>query len=221
MIKQLLFGFALAFLGVSSIAWADFDTRTPVMAEISPYVAMGKGCTGWHVGAGFVVTASHCVTPLGDRAFLEIVLSNEQTLKGANIAFLANNEANMDDFAVLKVGIPKRVDWAYLDLSCSVPPVRTEVTITGFPAVNGGYLTTNWGHVSTELVNGFDGGHWLHGIGLDLTASGGYSGSPVQRLSDNRVVGVLVGAAPTVPYAVMIPTKKICAVLELTEGHVE
>jgi V8-like Glu-specific endopeptidase len=201
-------------------AYADWDERTPVKTYINPIVHTAPGCTAWHVGSGFVVTASHCVTPLGDQTRLELILSDGRHLKGAQLAFLANTDVGMDDFAVLHISIPGDVDWGLLNVDCSVPPVRTEVTVTGFPGLTDGLLTTNWGHISTGLADNFEG--WLHAIIVDMTVSGGYSGSPAQRTSDGKVVGVIVGSAVKSPYAVMIPMKKLCAVLEIDkEGHVE
>lgn len=205
---------AVLFLAMPALAAAPVPPFTPITPTISSTVMVNSGCTGWYIGGDLVVTASHCLSDDGARP--KVKFSNGKVGIAA-VVYLAAIDEGGDDFAVLRLHVDPNGYMEPMVIDCgTIPEIGTDVYMTGYP---GGERLGIGQFTSTGKVARANAPFWKwpHAIGIEMPAFGGFSGSAVRRASDNRVVGILVGGLPEQrTIAFMIPTTKLCHVLEIS-----
>lgn len=175
------------------------DVPVPPPKPASPFVELVEGCSGFHLGDGYIATAGHCITKLAGHV---IRLSDGREVTG-NLA-LYSTESGYDDLAVIRVAGLGNIGAVHLRCE-STPAVGDDVHMTGYPAVYG--LATVWGRVAAAARPVPP---WRRVIPLNIAAFGGFSGSAVLDRSE-RVVGVLVGMMSSQNnLAFMVPATRLC-----------
>jgi S1-C subfamily serine protease len=170
----------------------------------NPIVQSSKGCTAFYIGhGGLLVTAAHCVF----SRFTEQFTFTDGTTVTGTLAFLANVETGHDDIAVYRISDalirPLKVD-------CTIPVVGSIVHMTGYPGVYG--RATVWGRIADEGPPKPK-GYWPAVIKINISAFGGFSGSPVMDES-GAVRGILVGGLGAQPnLALMVGTPRLCELI--------
>ncbi|MBN8997739.1 MAG: trypsin-like peptidase domain-containing protein [Rhizobiales bacterium] len=207
--KTLVAAMALVALTFGLAQAAPVKAPKPEPA-LSPVVDLqlvsGKHiCTGFYVGNGRVVTASHCVDDFAETYKIKFT---DGTVADAHIAVIADWKRGFDDFAILTFAEPK-TPIRPLQLRCEVPAVGEYVSMTGYPSDMG--LTTVWGRVSGGLSTW---GPWPAVFRVDIAAIGGNSGSAIVD-GEGRVVGILVGGYRDTSFSVAVPMTKVCAMLDI------
>lgn len=204
---------AVLFLAMPAFA-SPAPPYSPIPQTLSSTVMVNGGCTGWSIGNDLIVTASHCLASDGSRP--KIKFSNDKVGLAA-VVYLAAIDEGGDDFAVLRLHVDPGGYMQPLSIDCGpMPPIGTDVYMTGYP---GGERLGIGQFTSTGKVARANAPFWKwpHAIGIEMPVFGGFSGSAVRRASDNRVVGILVGGLPEQrTIAFMIPTTKLCHVLEIS-----
>lgn len=190
-----------------AIAKDDILPVKPLSAIVDLQTAAGGHiCSGFYVGDGLMVTASHCVS---DFAPFYKAQFRDGSIAVARIAVIANVEEGFDDFAILRLTTRDNRPINSLSIQCDVPDIGDEIHMAGFPGDEG--YTVVWGRVSQPL-------HawavWKRPIfGINISSYGGFSGSAVMNTKD-EVVGILVGSEPgNKTLAVAVPMAKVCTML--------
>ena len=165
-------------------------------------VRVNDGCTGFYLGDGLVATAGHCISKLGGQK----VAFNDTVMTGT-IAILANARVGFDDIAIIKIN---SIPHESVTLACEgYPKIGDEVHMTGYPGTYG--LATVWGRVASEPDTT---DIWPNVIKINISAFGGFSGSPVFD-ADENVVGILVaGLKDQSNLAIMVPVRRLCVFLD-------
>lgn len=204
---------AVACLFAATAIAAPVPPFSPIPQTLSSTVMVNGGCTGWSIGNDLIVTASHCLKDDGSRP--KVKFSNGKTGLAA-VVYLAAIDEGGDDFAVLRLHVDPDGYMPPLSIDCkSKPAIGTDVYMTGFPGGDrlGIGEFTSTGKIARALAPFWK---WPHAIGVEIPAFGGFSGSAVRRVSDGMVIGILVGGLPEQrTIAFMIPTTKLCHVLEM------
>lgn len=200
---------AIAFLFLASPVSAEIEPALSPIVDIQTSGGVHI-CSGFYVGNGKLVTASHCVNdyaPGGYKARF-----TDGTVVDIYIGVIADVDRKFDDFAIMIFQEPKK-KIRPMPLHCGLPAIGDVVIMEGYP-MDMGY-TKVWGRVSGEA---HDWGPWPHVFGVNLAAINGFSGAAVQN-EKGEVVGILVGG-PTrnLSLAVAVPMTKVCAMLDVEAG---
>ena len=192
---------ALAALCLSTVGISAEQPKPPP-APLSPVVHI-EGCTGFHLGEGMIVTAGHCVTKLNGY---EVILEDGTKLKG-DLMFYSNTRNGGDDLAVIRITPPDHLK--ELELWCgATPPAGTNVHMIGYPGFYG--LAHVWGKIAGGLEI-YDGYWWRGAFKINISAFGGFSGSPVMATETDLVLGVLVGGMNgQMDLALAVPAYRLC-----------
>lgn len=203
--RRTVFAALALLLAVPAVADGPVSISNPVILK-NPIVQSSNGCTAFYVGDGLMVTAAHCVF----SKFTQQFTFTDGTTTTGTLAFLANVETGHDDIAVFKISDAPILA---LKIDCSVPVVGSLVHMTGYPGLYG--RSTIWGRVASEgpprpL------GPWPAVIKVNISAFGGFSGSPLMDES-GAVRGILVGAIGAQPnLALAVSAVRLCQLM----GHV-
>ena len=194
---------ALAALCLSTVGIsADEPKPPPAPAPLSPVVHI-EGCTGFHLGEGMIVTAGHCIDKLNGY---EVVLADGTKLIG-HLMFYSNTKLGGDDLAVVRITPPDHLK--ELELWCgATPPAGTDVHMIGYPGFYG--LAEVWGKIAGEKE--IYPGYWARGaFKVNISAFGGFSGSPVMAVDGDLVLGILVGGINgQMDLALAVPAYRLC-----------
>ena len=179
----------------------DADELPP--AFLSPVVHINGNCTGFSIGGGMIVTAGHCVSGLDGY---KVVLEDGTELAGVLMLY-SNTRVGGDDLAVIRVSPPDNLQ--DLDLWCGqTPPAGTEVHMVGYPGFYG--RAEVWGRIAggEQPYQGY----WERGaFKVNISAFGGFSGSPVMATGSDLVLGVLVGGLNgQMDLAIAVPSHRLC-----------
>ena len=191
---------AVAILFATTSIEADEPKYSPV--PLSPVVHI-EGCTGFHLGDGMIATAGHCVTKLDGY---KVVLEDGTVLKGTLMLY-SNTRVGGDDLAVIRVSPPAHLK--ELDLWCGqTPPAGTDVHMVGYPGFYG--LAEVWGKIAGGKQS-YD-GYWPRGaFKVNISAFGGFSGSPLMATGSDLVLGILVGGLNgQMDLALAVPAYRLC-----------
>ena len=198
MLRALMAAAAILFATTS----IDADEPPAPPTPLSPVVHI-EGCTGFHLGDGLIATAGHCVTKL---AGYDVVLEDGTVLKGTLMLY-SDARVGGDDMAVIRVSPPDHLK--ELDLWCgATPPAGTEVHMIGYPGFYG--LAEVWGRIAGGK-QAYE-GYWSRGaFKVNISAFGGFSGSPVMATGSDLVLGVLVGGLNgQMDLAIAVPSHRLC-----------
>lgn len=177
----------------------------PAGAMVKVLTKSGGHGSGFHIGDGYIITATHVVKD-ADKLQLKTSLGGtaEAEVLWANKAY---------DIALLRLTGPVNLETA--PLSCRVPEVGETIVAKGNPAAD--EFVTVWGRIAGRER---EFGPWRSVVVTDIAVVPGQSGGPVLDSSGN-VIGVTVGVltAPIgfgvslvgVGYAV--PGKAVCDLL--------
>ena len=141
---------------------------------------VGADCTGFHVGGGFVLTASHCLSEKGRGQQLLYSWLDRSTFQGAASdsplelvqspveEILAQEESAEQDYALLRIsGVPSEALRVNFELTSEIP---FPVTLVSYP--KGRPLSTS----GLCTIAGVDyGSRYFH----DCDSTGGSSGGPL------------------------------------------
>jgi V8-like Glu-specific endopeptidase len=196
-----------ALVAAAALLWATTsisadEPKAPPPSPVSPVVHI-EGCTGFHLGNGMVATAGHCITKL---AFYDVVLEDGTKLKGSLMLY-SNTILGGDDMAVIKITPPAHLK--ELDLWCGpTPPAGTNVHMIGYPGFYG--LAEVWGKIAggKQVYESY----WPRGaFKVNISAFGGFSGSPVMATGSDLVLGILVGGLNgQMDLALAVPAYRLC-----------
>lgn len=178
------------------LALAGCVASIPSQSIVKPELAgVGSG-TGVFVGSGLILTAGH-VADLGDG--LTVKMSGKDV--PARVVF-TDDQA---DVAVLQIDVPTDS----VPLSCSLPPVGTEVTEIGY-MLGLELTTTTHGKIASGILPS-DKTEKAAEVIVDASGGQGMSGGPAIDNS-GHVVGIVVAGfgAPVSPFTLIVPGNQIC-----------
>lgn len=191
-------------LAILAILMANAETKPDLAPSDVKITLNGGHGSGVHIGDGYIITAAHVVTQVGDY------LVKDRNFKEYPAEVLWKN--HVYDVALLRVK-----DWRFRasSLNCDVPFQGQKITATGNP-FDLTFIETH-GYIAGKTIQL---PNWKEALIADLTLGPGMSGGPVFN-ERHEVVGINVGvrlhrmglsASPT-GFAVIVPASTVCKLM--------